>query len=212
MDERYFASFEFKICMYIPNSGLWLGISNYSILCQEPDCTKLTGSHQLSVHINITHLFSGRTMNNGETLVRWNANLCNLDAQPQIYQDTGDHVTGLLSDGFPQTCEPLFPSGMYIATSVMFIRRIVPSRSLRLNVIGRYIDCSPITGLWMFVMGDSGGPRPCTSYIGVNVGNFTMCRYQCITDGFVNYTVLGISDRHAIPTLDTAVICDITLV
>ena len=157
-------------------------------------------------------LFSDRTMNTTETLLCWETNLCHLDREPKVYQDIGEYVTGSLSDRLSQTCEPLFPPTMSFVASVMFVHRILPSRTPRLNVIGRYIDCSPITGLWMFAMGDSGILRSCTSYVGVNVGDFTTCRFLCDTDGLVSYVVLGISDRRALPTSDAAVICDIVVV
>ena len=151
-------------------------------------------------------------MNNNETILRWEANLCYLDPEPQVYEATGDHVTSLLSDGLPQTCQMLFPSGKSFAMSIMFIHKIYSTPSPKLSVIGRYIHCSPITGLWMFAMGDSGDLHPCTSYTGVDVDDHAVCRYRCNTNGPVNYIVAGISDRHALPTSDTAVICDITLV
>ena len=94
----------------------------------------------------------------------------------------------------------------------MFIYRILPSRSPRLNVIGQDTNCSPITGLWMYAMGDSGVLHPCVSYIGVNVDDYTICHYRCDTGGLVNYIVLGMSDRRASSTSDTAVICDIAIV
>ena len=158
------------------------------------------------------HLFSGRIMNTGETALRWKASLCHLGPKPQVYQDTGDHVTDVLSDGHFQTCELLFPAGTSSMTSVIFIHRIRPIHSPRLNVIGWYIDCSPITGLWMFVMGDSGALHSCKSYTGINIDDNTTCRYRCVTDGLVNYIVLGISDRRALPTSDTAAICDIAVI
>ena len=157
-------------------------------------------------------LFSGRAMQIGEALLRWEASLCHLDREPQAYQDIGEHVAGLLSDRFPQTCEPLFPPGTSFAASAMFIHRIRSIRSPRLNVTGWCTDCSPITGLWIFAMDDSGVLQPCTVYIGVNVGGLTVCRYRCDTSGLVNYIVVGISHGGALPTSYTAVICDITVV
>ena len=151
-------------------------------------------------------------MNTNETLLRWETNLCHLDQEPQVYQDIGEYVTGSLSDRLSQTCERLFPPQLSFVASVMFIHRILPSRTPRLNVIGRYIDCSPITGLWMYAMGNSDVLRPCLSYVGVNVGDFTTCRFLCDTDGLVSYVVLGISDRRALPTSDAADVCDIVVV
>ena len=151
-------------------------------------------------------------MSPSETLIRWEANLCHLDPEPHVYQAIGEHVTTLLSDGLPQTCEPFFPTRRPFVASVMFIHRVLPSGSPRVNVIGRYIDCSPITGLWMYAMDDSGIPQPCTYYIGLNVGDFTTCRYQCNTGGLVSYIVIGNSNRRAMTMSDTAVICDIALV
>ena len=171
----------------------------------------------LSQHLSVNcysncHLFSGRTMNTSETLLRWEASLCHLEPVPQVYEDIGEHVTGSLGDKFPLTCEPLFPPRTSFATSVMLIHRILPGLSPRLNVIGRYIDCSPVTGLWMYAMDDSGVLQPCASYAGVNINGYTSCRSQCDTYGFVNYIVIGISNQRALPTSDTAVICEIILV
>ena len=171
--------------------------------------------HMIYWQIFVTlHLicFAGRTMNTSETLLRWETSLCHLERDPQVYQDIGEHVTGLLSDKLPQTCESLFPLRTSFATSVMFIHRILPSSSPRLNVIGRFTDCSPITGLWMVAMGDSGVLHSCTSYIGVDVGDFTSCRYRCDTGGLVNHVVVGISDRRTLSSPDIAVICDLALV
>ena len=158
------------------------------------------------------HLFPGRTMKTSETVLRWEVSLCHLDVGPLVYQGIGEHMTGLLSDKLPQTCESLFPPGTSFATSVMFVHRILPSRSPRLNVIGRYTDCSPITGLWMFAMGDSGALQPCAFYIGMNVDDYTTCRYRCDTGDLVSYIVLGMSNRRASSTSDTAAICDIAMV
>ena len=184
---------------------------------EEPDRTEFCSA---TVEISICKyrlyyqilLLAGRTMNTSEILLRWEASLCHLDREPKVYHDMGDHVTGLLSDRLPQTCEPLFPPTTSFAASVMFIHRILPSGSPRLNVIGQYTDCSPITGLWMFAMGDLGVLQPCASYDGVDVGDLTVCRYRCDTDGLVNYIVVGISERRALAKANTAVICDITLV
>ena len=151
-------------------------------------------------------------MNTSETVLRWQASLCHLEPEPQVYEHIGEHVTGLLSDKFPLTCEPVFPPSVSFATSVMLIHRIMPGRSPRLDVIGRYIDCSPVTGLWMFALDDSGVLQTCVSHIEVYVDDLTMCRYRCDTAGLVNYIVVGISDRRALPTSNTAVICDIAVV
>ena len=157
------------------------------------------------------HLFPGRTMKTSETVLRWEVSLCHLDVEPLVYPGIGEHVTGLLSDKLPQTCESLFPPGTSFATSVMFIHRILPSRSPRLNVIGRYTDCSPITGLWIFAMGDSGALQPCAFYIGMNFDDYTTCRYRCDTGELVSYIVLGMSNRRASSTSDTASICAIAM-
>ena len=149
-------------------------------------------------------------MNTGETLLRWEASLCHLDADPQIYQNIRHNVTGFLGDRLPRTCKYLFPTSF--ATSVMFIHRIPPSLFPKLIVIGRHTDCSPITGLWMYAVTHSGVLHPCVSYTGVNVGDFTSCRYRCNTSGLVNHIVVGIADRHALPNPNTAVICDIVVV
>ena len=151
-------------------------------------------------------------MATGETLLRWEANLCNLSPEPQVYESSGDHVTALLSDRSLQTCQLLFPSSRSSMTSVILVHRLLSSRSPRLNVFGQYIDCSPINGLWMFAMEATGTLQPCISYTGVEVGDFTMCRYRCDTDGLVNYVVLGISDLQTLSTTNSAVICDIALV
>ena len=148
-------------------------------------------------------------MNTGESILRLEASLCHLGPEPQ---EIGENVTGLLSDGLPETCKPLFLTRRNFVVSILFIHRILPSHSPRLNVIGRYTNCSPITGLWMYAMDDSGVLQPCSSYIGANVGDFTTCCYRCDTSGHVNYIVVGMSDRRAMPTSETAVICEITMV
>ena len=154
-------------------------------------------------------------MNISETVLRWEASLCHTNQEPQVYHldhEIEENVTGLLSDGLPQTCQPLFPPGTSFANNVMFIHRIPPIRLPRLNVIGRYTDCSPISGLLVYAMDDSGVLRPCTSYIGVNVGDFTTCRFLCDIDGLVSYIVIGISGRRALTMSETAAICEIAVV